>query len=122
MDRLISGEPLYSDGRFTIKSLAEEVQIKRWLLTHLHTDLQTEFRARIANTDTPAALVVLRDERDDAQRRIDELTADVTALQETVHQLERIIQMLALENDQLREGQRPGRVVTIGPRQGENSE
>ncbi|NLE80562.1 MAG: hypothetical protein GX610_13440 [Rhodococcus sp.] len=119
MDRLVAGEPLYSDGKLTIKSLAEEAQIKRWLLTHRHTDLQTEFRARIANTDAPAALVALRDERDDAQRRIDELTADVTALQETVHQLERIIQMLALENDQLREGQRPGRVVPIGPRQGE---
>lgn len=119
MDRLIAGEPLHSDGKLTIKSLAEEAQIKRWLLTHRHTDLQAEFRARIANTDAPPALVALRDERDDAQRRIDELTADVTALQETVHQLERIIQMLALENDQLREGQRPGRVVPIGPRQGE---
>ncbi|MFZ2527381.1 MAG: hypothetical protein WAX14_06965 [Rhodococcus sp. (in: high G+C Gram-positive bacteria)] len=119
MDRLIAGEPLHSDGKLTIKSLAEEAQTKRWLLTHRHTDLQAEFRARIANIDAPAALVVLRDERDDAQRRIVELTADVTALQETVHQLERIIQMLALENDQLREGQRPGRVVPIGPRQGE---
>lgn len=119
MDRLISGEPLYSDGKLTIKSLAEEAQIKRWLLTHRHTDLQAEFRARIVNTDAPPALVALRDERDDAQRRIDELTAEVTALQETVHQLERIIQVLALENDQLREGQRPGRVVPLGSRQGE---
>ncbi|SQI28570.1 hypothetical protein [Rhodococcus coprophilus] len=118
MDRLVAGEPLYSDGKLTIKSLAEEAQIKRWLLTHRHTDLQAEFRARIANTDAPPALVALRDERDDAQRRIDELTADVTALQETVHQLERIIQVLALENDQLREGQHSGRVVPIGPRQG----
>lgn len=119
MDRLISGEPLCSDGKLTIKSLAEEAQIKRWLLTHRHTDLQAEFRARIANGDTPPALVALRDERDNAQRRIDELTADVTALQETVHQLERIIQMLALENDQLREDRRSKRVVPIGSRQGE---
>lgn len=102
MDRLIAGEPLHSDGKITIKSLAEEAQIKRWLLTHRHTDLQGEFRARIANTDAPPALVALRDERDDAQRRIDELTADVTALQETVHQLERVINVLGLENQQLR--------------------
>ena len=47
-----------------------------------------------------------------------QLTADVTVLQETVHQLERIIQVLALENDQLREGQQTGRVLPIGPRQG----
>jgi len=118
MDRLVVGEPLYSDGKLTIKSLAEEAQIKRWLLTHRHTDLQAEFRARVANTDAAPALVALRDERDAAKRRIDELTADVTALQETVHQLERIIQVLALENDQLREGQHSGRVVPIGPRQG----
>lgn len=118
MDRLIAGEPLHSDGKLTIKSLAEEAQVKRWLLTHRHTDLQAEFRARISNTDTPPALVALRDERDDAQRRIEELTADVTALQETVHQLERIIQVLALENDQLRKGQHSARVVPIGPRQG----
>ncbi|MGB6245828.1 hypothetical protein [Gordonia sp. (in: high G+C Gram-positive bacteria)] len=118
MDRLIAGDPLYSDGKLTIKALAEEARVKRWLLTHRHTDLQAEFRARVANTDTPPALVALRDERDDAQRRIEELTSDVTALQETIHQLERIIQVLALENDQLREGQHSGRVIPIGPGRG----
>lgn len=116
MDRLIAGEPLYSDGKLTITSLAEEARVKRWLLTHRHTDLQAEFRARITNTDAPPALVALRDERDDAVRRVDELTAHITALQETVHQLERIIQMLALENDHLRQGRNSGRVVPIGPR------
>ncbi len=114
MDRLIAGDPLYSDGKLTIKSLAEEAQIKRWLLTHRHTDLQTEFRARIAKTDAPPALVALRDERDNGQRRIDELTADVTALRGTVHQLERVINVLALENHQLRtdHGQ-PGTVTPL---------
>lgn len=102
MDRLTTGEPLYSDGKLTIKSLAEEAQIKRWLLTHRHTDLQTEFRARIANTDGPPALVALRDERDGARRRVDELTAQITSLRETIHQLERIINVLALDNHQLR--------------------
>lgn len=52
MDRLIDGKPLYSDGKLTVKALAEEARIKRWLLTHRHTDLQDEFRARIANTDS----------------------------------------------------------------------
>ncbi|MCR8695225.1 hypothetical protein NWP13_22075 [Rhodococcus pyridinivorans] len=116
MDRLIAGEPLYSDGKLTIKSLAEEAQIKRWLLTHRHTDLQTEFRARIANTDAPPALVALRDERDNAHRRIDELTADVTALQETVHQLERVVNVLALENYQLHSGR--GSSGTVRPLRG----
>jgi len=35
---------------------------------------------------------------------VKELTADVTALTATIHQLERIIQVLALENQQLRSG------------------
>ena len=89
MDRLIAGEPLHSDGKLTIKSLAEEAQTKRWLLTHRHTDLQAEFRARIANIDAPAALVVLR-----RHRAVGVVLGG-------------------------REGQRPGRVVPIGPRQGE---
>ncbi|MDO3240952.1 hypothetical protein P5W04_12560 [Mycobacteroides abscessus subsp. abscessus] len=105
MDRLIAGKTLHSDGKLTVKSLAEEARVKRWLLTHRHTDLQDEFRARIASTNAePPIQVALRQEKADAQDRIKALTADVTALTATVHQLERIIQVLALENRQLRSG------------------
>lgn len=105
MDRLIAGKPLHSDGKLTVKSLAEEARVKRWLLTHRHTDLQDEFRVRIANASTdPPVLLVLREEKSEAQKRVKELTADVTALTATVHQLERIIQVLALENQQFRSG------------------
>ena len=117
MDRLIDGQPLYSDGKLTTKALAEEARVKRWLLTHRHTDLQDEFRARIENTETePPILKRLSEERDAAQKRVKELTSDVTALKATVHQLERIIHVLALENDQLREGQHSGRVVPLEAR------
>ena len=89
MDRLIAGKPLHSDGKLTVKSLAEEARVKRWLLTHRHTDLQDEFRVRIANASTdPPVLLVLREEKSEAQKRVKELTADVTALTATVHQLE----------------------------------
>jgi NAD(P)-dependent dehydrogenase (short-subunit alcohol dehydrogenase family) len=92
MDRLIAGKTLHSDGKLTVKSLAEEARVKRWLLTHRHTDLQDEFRARIASTNAePPIQVALRQEKADAQDRIKALTADVTALTATVHQLERII-------------------------------
>lgn len=105
MDRLIDGKPLHSNGKLTIKSLAEEARVKRWLLTHRHTDLQDEFRARITNTITePPILLTLRQEKVEAAKRVKELTADVTALTATIHQLERIIQVLALENQQLRSG------------------
>lgn len=103
MDRLIAGKPLHSDGKLTVQSLANEARIKRWLLTHRHTDLQDEFRARIASTNTePPILQALREEKTDAQKRAKELTADIAALTATIHQLERIIQVLALENQQLR--------------------
>lgn len=105
MGRLIDGKPLYSDGKLTVKSLAEEARVKRWLLTHRHVDLQDEFRARIASASTePPVLLALRQEKVDAQKRVKELTADVTALTATIHQLERIIQVLALENQKFRSG------------------
>lgn len=107
MDRLIAGKPLHSDGKLTVKSLAEEARVKRWLLTHRHTDLQDEFRSRIASTSAEAPILqALREEKTDAQKRVKELTADVTALTATIHQLERIIQVLALENQQLRSSDR----------------
>lgn len=103
MDRLIEGKALHSDGKLTVKSLAEEARVKRWLLTHRHTDLQEEFRARIASTNPePPILQALREEKTDAQKRVKELTAEVSALTATIHQLERIIQVLALENQQFR--------------------
>lgn len=103
MDRLIAGKALHSDGKLTVKSLAEEARVKRWLLTHRHTDLQDEFRARIAGTNTePPILQALREDKTDAEKRVKELTADVTALTATIRQLERIIQVLALENQHFR--------------------
>ncbi|MCV7192224.1 MULTISPECIES: hypothetical protein [Mycolicibacterium] len=115
MDRLIAGKPLHSDGKLTVKSLAQEAQIKRWLLTHRHTDLQAEFRARIANTDTePPAIRGLQKEKAKAAKKVKALTADVTALTATIHQLERVIQVLALENHELRSDQAgAGAVVPI---------
>ena len=105
MERLIDGKTLYSDGKLTIKSLAKEARVKRWLLTHRHTDLQDEFRARIANTNVePPAIRAVQEEKAAALKKVKALTADATALTATIHQLERIIQVLALENHELRSG------------------
>lgn len=103
MDRLIDGKALHSDGKLTVKSLAEEARVKRWLLTHRDTDLQDQFRAQIANTSVePPAIRALQEEKAEAVKKVKVLTADVTALNATIHQLERIIQVLALENHDLR--------------------
>lgn len=103
MGRLIDGKALHSDGKLTVKSLAEEAGVKRWLLTHRHTDLQDEFRSRIANTSVePPAIKSLKEEKAKAEQKTRQLTADVTALTATIRQLERIIHVLALENHELR--------------------
>ncbi|CPV54815.1 hypothetical protein [Mycobacteroides abscessus] len=118
MDRLIDGKPLHSNGKLTIKSLAEEARVKRWLLTHRHTDLQDEFRARLANAAVePPAIRAVQEEKAEAVKKVKSLTADVTALAATIHQLERIIQVLALENQNLRSVRAvQGKVVPLNTR------
>ena len=104
MDRLLAGDPIRSDGKLTVKSLAVEADLKRWYLTHRHTDLQDEFRARVrAQNATPAAMAALHKEIAElkaAQRR------DRAALRDAVARAEmhaRETQVLALENDRLRQ-------------------
>ena len=103
MARLLEGQPLRSDGKLTVKSLAEEAGVKRWLLTHKHTDLQDEFRARIAARDTlPPAQQALVDENTELRTRNAELSEQLAAARDEAHQLARIVQTLTLENEQLR--------------------
>jgi chromosome segregation ATPase len=122
MIRLIAGTALHSDGKLTIKSLADEAQVKRWVLTHRHTDLQTEFRAKIADTtgNQPPALRKLHDAHAEATEKIQELRAEVADLKATLGQFERVVQVLALENRELKDapGQHHGAVLTAVPSAG----
>lgn len=115
MDRLIAGTALHSDGKLTIKSLAEEAQVKRWVLTHRHTDLQDEFRARLADTtgNQPPALRKLHDAHAEATEKIQELRAEVAGLKATLRQYERVVQVLALENHQLKNPDTRGRSTSL---------
>lgn len=115
MDRLIAGTALHSDGKLTIKSLADEAQVKRWVLTHRHTDLQDEFRARIADTtgEQPPALRKLHDAHLVATEKIQELRTEVSELKATLRQFERVVQVLALENHQLKSPETRRRSTTL---------
>lgn len=98
MHRLLDGEPLHSDGKLTIKSLADEAEVKRWLLTHRHTDLQGEFRARIAQQDsTTPEIAALKAERDALQARVKELASQLRIERATITRLERVINVLTLQ-------------------------
>ena len=104
MTRLLDGDPIRSDGKLTVKSLAAEAGLKRWYLTHRHTDLRDEFYDRVrAQGTTPAAMTTLHEEiaaLKEAHKQ------DRTALRDAIAQKEvhaRETQVLALENAQLKE-------------------
>ena len=63
MTRLLDGDPIRSDGKLTVKSLAAEAGLKCWYLTHKHTDLRDEFYDRVhVQGTTPAAMTKLYEE------------------------------------------------------------
>lgn len=103
MERLLLGEPIRSDGKLTVKCLAEEAAVKRWVLTHKHPDLQDEFRARIAaQGQLPPAQQVLVDENTELRNRISDLNRKLATAREEARQLARVVQVLTLENEQLK--------------------
>lgn len=102
MARLLDGQPVRSDGKLTIKTLAEEAGVKRWILTHRHQDLQAEFRDRIAKRGIdPEPVRVLKE-------RVETLTKENLKLRErirdakaTIAMLERHIAVEALESSRV---------------------
>lgn len=98
MTRLVEGKPLRSDGKLTIKSLANEAGVKRWLLTHKFTDLQDEFKVRMELTDgEPAVVVKLREQLKERDETITRLRAEIRELTNDRQQLERVINVLSME-------------------------
>lgn len=115
MQRLLIGNPIHSDGKLTITSLAAEAKVKRWLLTHRHTDLQDEFRARVARQDTTTPeLAALTAERDALKARANELASRLRLERATVNRLERVINVLTLRSGLVHGGERP-RLVPVEP-------
>lgn len=112
MVRLLAGAPLRSDGQLTVKSLAEESGLKRNKLTHKHTGLKDLFYALVKAQDSRPAIT------EKVQRENDELRAQVRALQEerrklrsAAQQFARVVHVLEVENQQLRERSKPGDTV-----------
>jgi len=98
MTRLLDGKPIRSDGKLTIKSLAGEADVKRWILTHRHQDLQDEFRARVARHGTdPEPVRLLKARVQDLQQENQRLRAGLREAKATCSMLERLIAVEALE-------------------------
>ncbi len=130
MTRLLDGDPIRSDGKLTVKSLAAEAGLKRWYLTHRHTDLRDEFYDRVrAQGTTPAAMTTLYEEIAALKETHKQ---DRAALNDAIAQKEihaRETRVLALENAKLKEQasrsapaqpsrrppNRPGGVASVHP-------
>ncbi|MFH9417426.1 hypothetical protein [Streptomyces rochei] len=51
INRLLAGTPHRSNGRLNVTQLAIEADVKRWHLTHQHTDLKDRFQAGAAREE-----------------------------------------------------------------------
>ncbi|HCJ53502.1 MULTISPECIES: hypothetical protein [Glutamicibacter] len=98
MIRLIDGKPLRSDGKLTVKSLAEEAGVKRWILTHKFTDLQEEFKAKIEGLGgEPQEVLKLRGQLTERDEVISRLRLGIRVLTNDRQQLQRVVNVLSLE-------------------------
>jgi 7-keto-8-aminopelargonate synthetase-like enzyme len=103
MERLLSGEPTNSTGALTVLQLAAEAGVKRWVLTHKHTDLREEFHARrIQANGVPAAYQHLHARLIDLTGRNEQLRADKAELEQQVAVYAQLIHELATANARLR--------------------
>jgi chromosome segregation ATPase len=117
MQRLLAGQPTNSTGALTVLQLAAEAGVKRWVLTHKHPDLRTEFeRQREQINGVPQAFQHL-------QARAVDLEADNKRLRQHKAELTRrvdcyaqVIHELATELERLREHPPSNNVRTINSR------
>ena len=96
MTRLLDGAPIRSDGKLTI---ADEAGVKRWVLTHRHTDLQEEFRARIdSHGQEPEPVARLKEQVEHLRQENTRLRQELRQAKATISLLQRHIAVDALEH------------------------
>ena len=101
IDRLLAGTPLRSDGKLTIVDLAIEADVKRWVLTHKHTDLKDLFNARLKAVDQqPPAIQQLQDRVAQLEAANTELKRDLTRRNEVLDAMARWLNLHALADTQ----------------------
>jgi predicted RNase H-like nuclease (RuvC/YqgF family) len=108
MVRLLAGTPLRSDGQLTIKSHAAEAGLKRNKLTHKHTGMKDLFYALAKAQDSrPVIAEKLQQENDELKKKVRDLQDERRKLREAAKQFARVVHVLEVENQQLREHSQP---------------
>lgn len=102
MERLLSGAPTNSTGALTVLQLAAEAGVKRWVLTHKHTDLREEFQSKRTQANgVPAAYQHLQARVVDLTARNEQLRTDKAQLEQQLIVYAQLIHELATENTRL---------------------
>lgn len=95
INRLLAGTPHRSNGRLNVSQLSIEADVKRWHLTHQHTDLKDRFQAEVALSEA---------KRTTAARSADafeDLKREHAELRRNCRQLESRLEIYATALDQL---------------------
>lgn len=124
MVRVLSGRPTRAEpDDLTITAVAVESGLKRHYLTHKHTELKELFYQLRDQHDNPVKhdAAELKSQIEDLNRRLSDANAERRKWKSTAETFARAIQVLTLENDQLkRNDERPPtqmmlRVLGQGP-------
>jgi hypothetical protein len=119
MQRLLDGTAQHSNGALTIVALAQEAGVPRIALTQRHLDLKADFYARVRERTGGC------EDESRLRQKISRLEAtlavkneELAKLRADIPQLVRTINVLTLENRELREAQEQGgsTVVPLRPR------
>lgn len=107
MNRLLGGAPMTIPvgSAPTVVNLAKEAGVKRGALTHRHTDLQDEFRARAAAAAIEGKTIrelELEQELADALKEVQTIREERTNWKNAADDFVRIIQTLELESENQR--------------------
>ncbi|WP_205068061.1 hypothetical protein [Streptomyces hygroscopicus] len=104
LQRLHASELKRSTGRLSVSQLAVEGDVRRWQLTHRHTDLRDLFQDRVRQAeDSRGTHQKTVEERDDLRRRHTELQRYCSELEERVQAYATVINLMALEYEALTE-------------------
>ena len=99
MDRLLVGAPQHSEGRLSVSQLAAEAGVKRWHLTHQHTDLKDLFQARVRQSQSgQAASARTASAYEELKAKYAGLQRHCSALEDRLQLYATTINALTLEN------------------------
>lgn len=95
--RLLEGRPVRSTGALNIVQLAAEAGVKRWVLTHKHTDLKDDFQRRVRDAGKlPSAFQALEDQIIDLKAENQRLRAEKRNLQARIELYAAVINELSI--------------------------